>query len=72
MFVSFKEITWWVLERGTIKTFTATITGEECKIEASMMARFMATARREECRTERDEEVWKFTTSAGKASKTEG
>jgi hypothetical protein len=45
------------LERGTIKTFTATITGEECKIEASMMARFMAAARGEECRTERDEEV---------------
>jgi hypothetical protein len=37
-----------------------------------MMARFMAATRGEECKTERDEEVWKFTTSAGKASKTEG
>jgi hypothetical protein len=45
------------LESGTIKTFTATITGEECKIEASMMARFMAATRGEECKTERDEEV---------------
>jgi hypothetical protein len=45
------------LERGTIKTFTTTIIGEECKIEASMMARFIAVARGEECRTEGDEEV---------------
>lgn len=69
MFVSFKEITWWILVRETMLA-----------IEASMVARVTAAAVRESCTTvieedskaEGKEKIWGFTTTVEKASKAEG
>ena len=73
MFVSFKEITWWVLKKRTI--------------EVSTMNKYMTTSTREECkltpaligiidRIEEEDRVCKYITGfmavAREASKTEG